>query len=464
MMRNTLGFISLALLSACGGSTSTTTNGPVQTATIEKLEQYEDFLASYSSDGSKGVFISQRDQAVSADPAQTDLPRLAHVYLYDASLADGTLKRYDDRLNLVPSEGKEFLASLSTSGTWIALSRVTIATGSSQLIVGHFSGSSKTSIDLAAGHSINELRFAKGSDEYLTYVDRQSETKTVKVIKITGDATTVAVEEIGNFPNQDHPLLNFIDGKLQLVSAATGTNLNQVLTVQTLDPAVPNAWTASSDGTLTQSQFSSFFVSKAGLISKQSLTSTRTRKKNGSSVVQTTAAAELSLILEEAKQVDLFQSGLTYNFNADSYLAVEPIAISNISGTTDGQILLLSGLDSYACTAAPLQMPTQKLVRQSDSKVITFTIGKKTTETAWNEIITNPCGVVDNSIDGVSRQLDATVSRTELVGMDGDFALVSIESLVRGDRELRLARFKLDWDAGTVSDVTITDVSANPRP
>ncbi|RYZ57833.1 MAG: hypothetical protein EOP07_08745 [Proteobacteria bacterium] len=464
MMRNTLGFFSLALLSACGGSTSTTNNGPVQTATIDKLEQYEDFLPSYSSDGSKAVFISQRDAAAAVEPAPTILPRLAHVYLYDASLADGTLKRYDDRLGLVPTEGKEFLTSLSTSGTWISLSRVTIATGANQLIVGHFSGSSKTSIDLAAGHSINELGFAKGSDDYLVYVDRQSETKTVKVLKVSGDETAVTLEEVGSFPNQDHPLLNFIDGKLQLVSAATGMSLSSALTVQTMDPAAPGVWTVSSDGTLAQSQFSSLFVSKAGLITKQALTTSRSRKKNGSSVVQTTAAAELSLILEEAKQVDLFQSALTYNFNADSYLAVEPLAISNISGTLDGQILLISSLDSFACTAAPLQMPTQKLVRQSDSKVITFTIGKKTTETAWNEIITNPCGVVDNSIDGVSRQLDATASRAELVGMDGDYALVSIESLVRGDRELRLARFKMDWDAGTVSDVTITDVSANPRP
>jgi hypothetical protein len=464
MMRNTLGFVSLALLSACGGSTSTTNNGPVQTATIEKLEQYEDFLPSYSSDGSKAVFISQRDQATSSDPAQTDLPRLAHVYLYDASLADGTLKRYDDRLNLVPSEGKEFLASLSTSGTWVALSRVSIATGTSQLIVGHFSGSSKASVDLPLGHSINDLVLAKGSDEYLAYVDRQSESKTVKVVKISGDASAVTLEELGSFPNQDHPNLNFIDGKLQLVSASVGSSLNQVLTVQTMDPQAANAWTVTSDGSLTQAQFSSFFVSKAGLITKQTVTNARTRKKNGSSVVQTTAAAETSLLLDEAKQVDIFQSALSYNFTADSYLAVEPIVISNISGSVDGDILLLSGLDSFACTAAPLQMPTQKLIRQSDSKVITFTIGKKTTETVWNEIITNPCGVVDNSIDGVSRQLDATASKAEFVGMDGEFALVSIESLVKGDRELRLARFKLNWDAGTVSDVTITDVSANPRP
>lgn len=454
-----LGIFSLALLSSCGGSTTSTNVGPIQTAEIDLLEQYEDYSPSYSQDGSKGVFISERVDGLDGEG-------LAHVYVYDSTVADRKLARLDDRLHLVPTEGKEFLSSMSPSATWIGFSRLTLSTGISQVYVSHFTGTSSAKIDLEAGHSLNEISFAKGSDDYLAYVERVGVQKTLKVLKLTGDATQLTLEEIGSFDDQEKPSLLFFDGKLQLVSLSTATGVKQIVNIRNFDPSNA-AWTLSSDGTLSQSlQVSErpFFVNQAGLFTTSSLATARIRKKTGSAPAIATAAAETVAVVEGINQNDIFQSALTYNWSPEAYLATEPLTVGSLSGSPDGTILLASGLDSFACVAANTQLPVQKLIRQSDSKVITWTLARKVNTVPWTDVITNPCTVVDHTIDGVARQFDGTAARSEFVGFDGDYAVISVESFFTVDRELRLVRFKIDWDAGTISDATILDVSANPRP
>lgn len=454
MMRSILGVLSLTLLSACGGSTKKISTRPVQTAEIDLQEKYEDYAASYSQNGSKGVFISQRDDG------------LAHVYVYDSTIADRKLSRLDDRLTLDPAAGKEYLNSISPSATWIAFSRVNITAGNSELIVNHFTGSAKASIALAAGHSLNQVSFAKGSDDYVAYVERVGTQKTVKVLKVNGDATAIHLEEIGSFADQEKPSLLFFGGKLQLVSLSTTDSVNQVVNFRNFDPGNP-AWTLTSDGTLSQSlQVAArpFFVSQAGLFTTSTVTPPRIRKKNGTAPSIATDAAETVSVVEGINQNDIFQSALTYNWSTADYIAKEALTVGAISGTLDGRYLLVSGLDSFACAAANSQLPVQKLIRQSDSKVITWIPARLTSGTDWTDVVTNPCAVVDNTIEGGQRQFDGKAARAEFVGFDGDFAVVSIESYVTGDREVRLARFKIDWTAGTFSEVSLLEVSANPRP
>jgi len=454
MRRYLLGIFSIALVSACSDSSTEITNGPIATATLDQQEEFEDFSANFSSDGSKGTFISQRDDG------------LAHVYLYDASLPTSKLSRLDDKLLLTPGEGKEYLNAISPSGNWVAMSRVLIATGLNQLMVASFVGAGNAKLELPAGTSLNELTFAQGSDDYLAYVERSGTSRTTKVVQLSGDATAVTLTEIGSFPNQEKPQLLFLDGKLQLITLGTSDPLSQPVTLNVFVPGVsgftpsPVAIPAQSSGVAARP----FFASRAGLFTVEPLSPNRTRKQNGPAPSVGTPEGPTVAILETIKQTDLFQANLSYNWSAEPYLTQEPLTIAAVSGSLEGEYLLVSGLDVYACATSTLQVATQKLIRRSDSKVITFILGRKAAETAWTEVITNPCGILDNSIDGVARQYDSTAIRSEWVGMDGEFAVVAVESFVTGDREIRLARFKMNWDAGTVSDATILDVSANARP
>ncbi|MBC7533074.1 MAG: hypothetical protein H7318_15990 [Oligoflexus sp.] len=454
MMRSILGVISLTLLSACGGSSTKTSKAPIQTATIDFQEKYEDYGASFSQDGSKGVFISQRDDG------------LAHVYIYDSTLADSKVARLDDRLNLDPKAGKEYLNSISSSATWIAFSRTNITAGTNELIVNHFTGTSLASVALAAGHSLNEISFAKGSDNYFAYVERTGMQKTIKVVKVSGDAAALTLEEIGSFADQAKPSLIFFGGKLQLVSLSTADAVNQVVNIRSFDPASP-AWTLTSDGSITKSvQVAErpFFVSQAGLFTTSNVSPSRVRKKNGTSPTLATATSENVAVVEDINQKDIFQSALTYNRTSTDYLATEALTVGTISGSLDGRVLMVSGLDSFACAAANTQLSVQKLIRQSDSKVITWIPARLTSGKVWTDAVTNPCAVIDNTLEGGQRQFDGTAARAKFVGFDGDFAVVSIESYVTGDREIRLARFKINWDAGTFSEVSLLEVSSNPRP
>ncbi|RZA14315.1 MAG: hypothetical protein EOP10_28255, partial [Proteobacteria bacterium] len=93
------------IITACGDSSTTREGtGPVQTAPILKFVEFEDYDASFSSDGTKAAFLSNRT-------AGTPL-----AYYFDAA-AETKLVRLDDKLSLDPADGRESWVSLNNSGS-----------------------------------------------------------------------------------------------------------------------------------------------------------------------------------------------------------------------------------------------------------------------------------------------------------------------------------------------------------
>lgn len=436
---------------ACSDSTSTRTGlGPVQTAAYEKLEEFEDYLPVFSSDGQRAVFLSKRT---------SDVPL---VYFYDAA-ANVKLVRFDDLLGLDPADAKESLASINSSGTLVALSRTKLATGASQLIVSQASGVLKATLDLPAGASLNELHFARGSVAFLAYVERAGKTKTVKVLKVTLDSTALSLTEIGSFPDQSDVSFTLLDSRPTLISfGAADTNLEQAMTIRYYDESQA-VWVTGANGfkSKVSSLSRSIAMTDAGFFSIARLSAPKIRNRlgTGPTVGQDVISEKVS-ISDSLSQMDIFSKALKYDFAAENYLSTEPLGVSAISGTADGQFLLTSGIDAFSCAQSSQQFPIVKVIRRSDMKAVTFLLARKIGTQVWTDIVTEPCSIFE---DGSSREYDTTVQQADLIGQDGEFFLVAIHSFARGDEEIRLAKFKVDFDLGVASEFSIGDVSSNSR-
>ncbi|MBC7661692.1 MAG: hypothetical protein H7249_18500 [Chitinophagaceae bacterium] len=451
-MRYILSVAALVLLSACG-SAKTTHPAIKETTEVDLLPKFEDFSAHFSADGSKGVFTSLRDA------------NLAHVFVYDSTVAPN-VARLDDRLALPPLEGRELLNAVSSTAAWIVMNRITLASGLSQVLVTNFAGSIHATIDLPAGHTVNDISFAKGSDTYFAYVDRLDNARSTKVVKIGSAATSVTLTEVGSFADQERPDLMSANNLLTLSTLGTTGIGSQAVTVRSSDGS-GGAWTLLSEGVLslkTQDVVNPILLTQAGLFLPKTSVTKRIRNKLGTPVAG--AAAETVQIIEDIGQIDIFAAALPYSWSAAPYVADEPITISSISGTLDGQFILTSGLDGIGCTAGSRQWPTFKLIRRSDMKVVTFMLARLAPDNVnkWTEVITKLCSVVDNTIPGgVVREVDSTITKGELLSFAGNFFVIAVNSYITIDQEIRLARFKLDWDTGIASEVSITNVSANSR-
>lgn len=464
-MRNIL---SLTLLSAlvsgavsCSDSTTTRTNtGQALTATLERYEEFEDYSPVFSADGTKAVFLSNRSRVVV--PPSTQALAAPLVYFYDAA-AETKLVRFDDKLQLDPNDGKEALVSLNNSGDLLAFSRSNLAAGTNQLIVSQVSGARKAVLDLPAGASLSELAFARGSENYLAYVQRADSVKTLKVVKVSSDASAVTLSEVGSFTGQDRLSFQLVNGIPHLVSfAAADTDLKRAATVQSYDENAAS-WTPAT-GTFSVNLASlerPYDVNGAGIFSFTRLPAPKVRQKLGTgTTVGQDIETEKVTISDSITQLDVFASGLSYDFSNPAYLAAEPLGIAYASGSIDGQYLVLSGYDAYTCATSSPQILVQKLVRQSDMKMVTLSFTRAINTLPWTDVVTSACTVYD---EGTSRELDTSISQADFVGKDGDFFLLALHSFRTFDEEIRLAKFKVDFDAGTVSELTITEISDNHR-
>ncbi len=443
----------MALVSACGNNNTSTTLLPQNTEQLDPLLQYEDYNASFSQDGSRGAFISRRSD-----------DKTPHVYLYSAA---APLVSLDDTLKLPLAGSQEPLASLSLTGKWVVTSR-TDAT-SAQVLVSSFPGTSQASVAIAADHVVTSLDFAKGSDDYFAFVERNGNTKTVHVEQVTGDDTSVTVTEIGNFADQDQPRLFFADGQLRLftVSSAAAALVSQPVVLQNYT-GTAGSWTTTSDGSLKINPnvlAQPFLVNKAGLFTSEVVAAPRIRNMLGNGPTAGIVVPTVATI-EDLQQQDVYQAALPYDFTNAAYRTAEATTVDSVSGTVDGAYLNISGLDSFYCVIAQHQIPVQKLIRRSDMKQITWMLSRRITSpvSAWTEVATDPCTTYETPVNGLVGEIDLTAAHADLISVNGTEVIYSIVSFYRGDGEIRLVKFTPDFDAGTVSGVTVVSVSANERP
>ncbi len=441
------------IITACGDSSTTREGtGPVQTAPILKFVEFEDYDASFSSDGTKAAFLSNRT-------AGTPL-----AYYFDAA-AETKLVRLDDKLSLDPADGRESWVSLNNSGSLVAFSRFNAAASTLQLIVAEPSGAARATLDLPAGASLSSLEFARGSDDYIAYVQRVLGVKTLKVFKVDRVAgASVTLTEIRLLEGQDKAHFLLVNNSPTLISFAAldTTSMSRAATIQSYDAAL-QTWASSvvPVSTSISSLDRSLAVTQAGLISIDRLNPAKLRVRLGtSSTAGTDVAAEKVLVTEKASQNDVFAAALNYDFANTNYVTTESLSLTSISGSLDGEYLLTTGLDSYSCIPAVYQLPVMKLIRRSDMQTVTLIPARATGTVPWSELATSPCVSYDKA--GV-KDLDAAVSTAQLIGQDQGFFLVAYTSVIRGDSEIRLAKFKVDFATDAISETSITDISANSR-
>ncbi len=436
-------------MQACSDSTTKNdSTGPAITSTFDQYEAYKDYNPVFSSDGTKAVFLSKR------------VGKISKVYLFDKN-HDQKLSLFSEKLGLAADEAQENLVSMNASGTLIALNRNDTKNFTDQIIVAAFGGEQKLAISVPEKVRVSELRFAKGSDEFLTYTLTESNTKVVKVVKLSSQNSELSQTEIGSFAGESHARILAVGTSLRLVSFAVNPKGgNRTAVVRTFDSA-SNEWTSNpNDIQLSISELErGIDVSPSGLFSVAKLVSPKQRQKLGTSATQgQDIIGEKMVIFDQLKVQNVFSSDAFSPVISASYLSHELAWISSLSSSLDGQFLVLTGLDAYSCKEAIRQFQTLKMIRTSDANTVSINFSRKSGSKEWTGVITKPCEIFDSN---TGFEIDTTINKAEIIGRDGEFFLVAIHSFINGDEELRLARFKLDFYSETISELTVSEISAN---
>ncbi len=427
---------------------NTPRSGPVLTATIEQYESYKDYSPVFSGDGTKAVFLSKR------------VEKTPYAFLYDSGV-DVKLSRITEKLGLTSEGAQENLASLNQSGSFVAINRKDTKSVTEQIFIASLADERKASLTQAQGARVSELSFAKGSDEFFAYTVNQASVSTIKVVKLTTNDAEIRFSEVGSFEGESaFRFISLSDG-LRLVSfASDSSGAPRPIRIRSFVPSTGEWTLQASDIKLSTSEIDrGYSLSAAGLVTASTLSSPKVRYKLGSSATlgQNIEGEKVS-VFDSLKVQNIFASEMSYPLETSNYSKTEPVWISSLSSSVDGETIVLTGIDAYSCKETNRQFQTIKLLRAKDAKTISVNFARKSGTQAWTDVISKPCDAYDTA---TGLELDLTIKNADFIGKDGDYYLIAIHSFIRFDEEIRLARFKVDFDSETVSDLTMTEISSN---
>lgn len=449
-MRYLLIPLSLALfLSACTGSTKNNTGTPVNTRPIELLMKYEDFSPTMSSDGKRAAFISLRSEPDS------------RVYLYDESAAEKVFPLTS--IAATDSGEQEWLASISPDGNWVLAYREK-AGSAGRILLHHFSGTAEQSISLPENTLVEELLFSPDNSVFAV-VQRAGSVRTLRTFAFSGDGTTVTTQEMPSFEKKSHARFAMVSNVLQLLVLDESSSTSRTVQKASYDAANKVFATFADAGTVDLfAAAKPLELGPNGLLSVTKLETAKQKALVGTADDLTTRAVPYENVIQQVNQLDVFAQSTPYDFSAATYVAEEPLTVSSLSLSSDGEYMLATSNDSVYCKAGARVITFYRLIRRSDMTVLPISVSRVTGTTAWTSVQVAHCSLVDSTEANVASDFDRSGYSGKIVGVNGNEFLIMVESIANGDREIRLLKFTVDWTAKTLSDTSITEISSNLRP
>lgn len=429
-------------LFSCGDNTDNTVGVPVNTLPLDVRVRFEDFSPAVSSDGTKAAFVSLRSE-----------PN-ARVYLYDASLTE-KLVLFSDRAGIDTGE-QEWLTSLSPDGNWVLVYREK-AGSAGRVLLRHFSAdaTASESISLPENSSVDELIFDPNS-QFFAVVQRTGGVRTLRLFSVSGNATAVSLQELQSFERKSHVRFVSNGSNLELVALDESSSGSRPIQRSTYDTGNAVFGSFSEVGTLSLvAAERPFAVSLAGYFSVDNYDSPHVKTATGTA---SDVATRTVSVIQKITQADIF-SQQTFDFSATSYLEQEPVTVSALSLSPDGEYLLATSNDVVYCSSRSHVITFYRLIRRSDMRVLPISISRTPKTTPWTSAQTNACALDDST----ESDFDRFGFNGQIVAVNGNSFVLMIESQASGDRESRLLTFTADWTAGTISDATLTEISSNPR-
>ena len=443
-MRILLSFVAFSLL-ACGESKKDTTQVVDPTAIIPDFKNFEDSQGQLTSDGTRGVFVSQR------------LDGLYRVFSYDAA-AQTKVNQFKSP-DFPSASDQERLVAMTSDAAWLAIWRQSPT--SSSIRISDWSGQMQATIDLPSDARVSGLAvvgaatpFAAGLDGFVAVSLRSTNGNVTEVYPISGNGSSISIAAKVSLTNEFQP--NFAQDRTLYSSESIGSKIKVHARRY-----IGAAWVDSGQTKVLKSfEVERSYPTQAGLLYAANLVSNKLRPKSGSQVFSGTDVVTQVGVQDE---VAVFNPYGNTSFSADStsYKPYEPLSISSLSATSDASYVLVGGTDTYFCqNDKVLGAVTLTLVRVSDMATIPLLIARNPGETAWSQVISKPCEALDK---GTNLEYDQVIVASKILGTDGAKFDLLYETKVSGDREIRFVEFTLDWASGSVQSALFKEISGNQK-
>ncbi len=436
-MRVCFGLIVLASCLSCSDSTTQVTSINDPTAATPEQIEFEDYSGHVTSDGARGVFLSNRSGGISL------------AYSFDQTQPE-KVKR------LTSTEGVEEKSVVMTpDASWILIWQK--SDSKSTLTLRDWAGTNSRNFDLEPDDQVLSTSIVSDPSTlngYIGFSIRNKEGTTAKVVPVSLSNGTVLFGNAESWNNEDKLLFS---ASKKMYSVQEGTASKKI---------IARSWNGASwvneSSTL---ELNAFGVSRGalgdlGFLYPQTPKEKLIRNKSGNRDFSGSNESSKVGVVDDLVFFDA--TGATQiDFSKEQFRAKQPLSIASVSASTTGNYLLLMGSDTYFCEdAKTLPVVVMTLVRVSDLATIPFIVSKKTTDSNWSQLVTNPCSLFKMQ---ETYEFDNTVVRASVYEINNGKLSILFESKATGDREIRFASFSVDWNALEISDTTFSEVSENKR-